>query len=141
MLKEKEAIFNWFLEGTHRLISNNFKITASTVCEKARDEYRERMDTVYRYLSETYIITGNKCDVVSKPKFENEYIKWCDDNGFKSVNRQNIKDRMEANGCSAIKGNAEGKRGVMLYRGLKCRDVDFVHLASEEHEQLNIPFN
>lgn len=141
MLKEKEAIFNWFLEGTHRLISNNFKITASAVCEKARDEYRERMDTVYRYLSETYIITGNKCDVVSKPKFENEYIKWCDDNGFKSVNRQNIKDRMEANGCSAIKGNAEGKRGVMLYRGLKCRDVDFVHLTSEEHEQLNIPFN
>ena len=60
MLKEKDAIFNWFLEGTHRLIGNNFKVTTSEACEKARDEYRERMDTVYRYLSEFYIVTGNQ---------------------------------------------------------------------------------
>ena len=141
MLKEKDAIFNWFLEGTHRLIGNNFKVTTSEACEKARDEYRERMDTVYRYLSEFYIVTGNKHDIVSKPKFENEYIKWCSDNGFNGVNKQNIKDRMEANGCPAIKGNVDGKRGVMLYRGLKYRDVGFVHITPEDHEQLNIPFD
>ena len=141
MLKERSAIFNWFLEGLHRIIENNFKVSRSFSCDMARSEYRDRLDTVYRFISEFFIVTGNKNDMVSKSKFESEYIKWCNENGFKSVNKQNIKDRMEANGCPAGKGNLDGKRGVMVYRNLKYRDTDFESVTPEEHEQLKIPFN
>ncbi len=118
-LWKRYAIFNWFLEGLHRLISNNYKVTKCQACEDAVKEYREKLDTVYRYLSECYIITGNKTDMISKPDFESAYITWCQFNNFTNVNKQNIKDRMEANGCPVGKANVGGRRGIMVYRNLK----------------------
>lgn len=140
MLSERDAIFNWFLEGLHRLIENNFKVTKSQACEVAMKEYREKMDTVYRYLSEFYIITGDKLDMVSKPEFETAYMSWCQLMGYTSVNRQNIKDRMEANGCPVDKANISGKRGVMVYRNLRKHGADFVPITQEENQQQEIPF-
>lgn len=141
MLKERDAIFNWFLEGLHRLINHNFKITKSQACEAAIKEYREKMDTVYRYLSEFYIITGNRMDMISKPDFETAYISWCQLMGYTSVNRQNIKDRMEANGCQADKTNFDGKRGVMVYRNLKQKNDGFQNVTQEEYQQQDFPFS
>ncbi len=116
MLNERNAIFNWFLEGLHRLIDHNFKITHSSACEEAIKDYREKLDTVFRYLSEFYIITGDRADMVVKADFDRAYMSWCVLNEFAHVNKQNIRDRMEANGCPADKANIEGKRGVMVYR-------------------------
>lgn len=141
MLRERNAIFNWFLEGLHRLMANNFKLTKAKACEKAMTEYRGKMDTVYRYLSEFYVITGNKADMVSKPKFEDDYIEWCRRMGYNSVNRQNIKDRMEANGCPVGKANLNGKRGVIVYRNLKEIENDFQTITQGEYEQQEIPFS
>lgn len=141
MLREKEAILNWFLEGLHRLIDNKFKITKSASCDLAMNEYREKMDTVYRYLSEFYVVTGNEEDMVSKPKFEEHYLKWCTENEYRSVNKQNIKERMEANGCPVSKARYQGKVGVMVYRNLKEKDIDFCIVTQEECEQQDFPFS
>lgn len=140
MLKEKDSIFNWFLEGLHRLRENNFKLTKPKASKTALGEYRAKMDTVYRYLDENYIITGNKEDMVSKPKFEDSYIKWCQSNGFTNVNKQNIKERMEANGCPVDKARFEGKAGVMVYRNIKEKSNEFTDLTQEEYEQSEFPF-
>lgn len=140
MLKERNAIFNWFLEGLHRLIDNNFKVSKSKACEEAIKEYRERLDTVFRYLSEFYIITGNRGDMILKSDFDSAYIAWCLFNESAHVNKQNIKDRMEANGCPADKANVDGKRGVMVYRNLKQKNDGFQNVTQEEYEQNKIPF-
>lgn len=140
MLLERDAVFNWFLEGLHRLVDNDFKVTKSESCEEAVNEYRERMDTVYRYLSEFYIVTGNRSDMVLKADFDSAYVAWCMFNEFSHVGKQNIKDRMEANGCPADKGNKEGKRGVMVYRNLKQKDDGFQDVTQEEYEQMNLPY-
>ena len=110
MLKEKDAIFNWFLEGLHRLIRNHYKITPSEACKQAASDYREKLDTVYRYLMEFYTITGNKLDMVSKVEFDKAYTAWCLLNETRPVSKQNIKDRMEANGCPASQGRV-GRAG------------------------------
>lgn len=140
MLKEKDAIFNWFLEGLHRLIKNNFKITKSKACESAVNDFREKLDTVYRFLSEFYIVTGDKADMVSKPEFEDAYINWCQRMGYTSVNKQNIKDRMEANGCRRDKARFKGGAGVIVYRNLKEKDCALKPIEQEEYEQQEIPF-
>lgn len=140
MLKERNAIFNWFLEGLHRLIDNHYILTKAQSCESAAREYRGKMDTVFRYLSESYIITGNKEDMVSKPDFEADYIRWCNENEYNNVNRQNIKDRMEANGCPVGKANLGGKRGVMVYRNLKPSESDFQTITENEYAQQEFPF-
>ncbi len=141
MLLERNAVFNWFLEGLHRLIDNNFKLTKSEACETAVSEYRAKMDTIYRYLSENYIITGNKADVVSKSDFDTAYLTWCQLNEFNHVSKQNIKDRMEANGCPSDKGRLNGKAGVMVYRNLKQKNDGFKNITQEEYEQSEFPFN
>ncbi|MCB7066678.1 hypothetical protein LI031_22740 [Enterocloster citroniae] len=141
MLNERNAIFNWFLEGLHRLIDHNFKITHSSACEEAIKDYREKLDTVFRYLSEFYIITGDRVDMVLKADFDSAYMNWCVLNEFAHVNKQNIRDRMEANGCPADKANMKGKRGVMVYRNLKQKDEVFQGVTQEEYTQGKIPFN
>ncbi len=70
--------------------------------------------------------------MVSKPDFEAAYMGWCAVNNFTSVNKQNIKDRMEANGCPADKANIDGKRGVMVYRNLKEKNDGFHPVTEEE---------
>lgn len=140
MLKERNAIFNWFLEGLHRLLNNNFRMTKSRACELALNEFREKMDTVYRFLSEFYIITEDRTDMVSKREFDNTYIDWCNRMGYTSVNRQNIKDRMEANGCPGAKARFNGSAGVMVYRNLKEKDIDFQSITETEYKQQEFPF-
>ena len=83
-----------------------------------------------------FLATVDKNDMVSKPGFEDDYMQWCKDNGFLNVNKQNIKDRMEANGCPADKANYNGSRGVMVYRNLKEKPSSF----EEIEEQTEIPF-
>lgn len=140
MIREKDAILNWFLEGLHRLIKNNYKLTDSRACKEAMDEYRDKLDTVYRYLSEFYIITGDKMDVISKSGFDSAYLNWCLMNDYRSVNKQNIKDRMEANGCPSGQGRIDGKAGVMVYRNLKEKDSEFHDVTQEEYQQQDFPF-
>lgn len=141
MLKERNAIFNWFLEGLHRLIDNHYILTKAQSCESAAREYRGKMDTVFRYLAEFYIVTGNKEDMVSKPDFEADYIRWCNEHEYNSVNKQNIKDRMEANGCPVGKANLGNKRGVMVYRNLKLIESDFQTITEDKYMQQEIPFS
>lgn len=139
MLKERDAIFNWFLEGLHRLIQNRYKVTKSESCEQAVGEFRERLDTVYRFLVEYYTVTGNRADMVLKSDFDKKYTEWCLLNETRPVSKQNIKDRMEANGCPVDKANLEGKRGVMVYRNL--RGKDFESVTDEEYSQQSFPFS
>lgn len=140
MLKEKDAIFNWFLEGLHRLIRNHYKITPSEACKQAASDYREKLDTVYRYLMEFYTITGNKLDMVSKVEFDKAYTAWCLLNETRPVSKQNIKDRMEANGCPASQGRVDGRAGVMVYRNLIEKKKDFHPVTPEEYAQASFPF-
>ena len=139
MLKERDAIFNWFLEGLLRLIRNHYKVTKSAACEQAVGEFREKLDTVYRFLMEYYTITGNRADMVLKSDFDKQYTEWCLLNETRPVSKQNIKDRMEANGCPVDKARYKNKAGVMVYRNLKGKD--FQSVTDEEYRQQSFPFS
>ena len=140
MLKERNAIFNWFLEGLHRLRAHGLKFTKSKACEEAMTEYREKLDTVYRYLSEFYIVTGNKDDMILKSDFEAAYLAWCMGNDVSGVKKWNIKERMEKNGCPDAKANINGRRGVMVYRNLKRKPMEFYDVTEKKDGQQEIPF-
>lgn len=141
MLKERNAVFNWFLEGLHRLIDNNYKVTHSEACQEAIHDYRNKIDTVYRFLDEFYEITGEKMDMVSKSDFENDYIRWCNQNDYTAISKRNIKERMEKNGCPEGKANIQDKRGIMVYRNLKQKNGGFKSITQEEYRQRVIPFH
>ena len=78
--------------------------------------------------------------MVMKSDFDSAYIAWCLFNESAHVNKQNIKDRMEANGCPADKARYEDKAGVMVYRNLKQKNDGFQSVTQEEYGQSRIPF-
>lgn len=122
MLKEKSSIINWALEGYHRLKDNGYKFTYCKAIEEMINRYHSQNDTVYRYISDCYIVTDNKQDVVKKSEFENGYIDFCKENNYKAVEKRNIKERMEKIGHPCYKGNLDRERGVFLYKFLKPRE-------------------
>jgi len=136
MLKERNAIFNWFLTGIHRLIDNGYKVTKSKACDEAVHEYRNMLDTIFRYLDEFYIITDNKMDMVLKTDFETDYIRWCNHNGTTPLNKRGIIVRMEKNGIPCKKDF----KGYWNYRNLKQKNDGFQNITEEEYKQAVIPF-
>lgn len=118
--KEEAAIMNWALEGLHRLIDNGYVFTKSEQAELTKEEYREQMDNVYRFVMEQYIITGSRDDTIRKSDFDDAYHFWCSkDESIKAVDKKNIGGRMESLGVYTDKTTIDNIHGVMVYRGIK----------------------
>lgn len=112
---EVEGIIIWALEGLHRLISNNYKITESSTSKDALEEYRERNDSLYKFVNAVYQITKSDNDKILKTEFEREYEEWAKQNRLEAIHRRNIKDR------AAKMGIACRKRSSLYYFGIKRR--------------------
>lgn len=140
MLKEKEAVFNWFLEGFHRLKDNNYRLTESSASDEVMGEYRSRQDTLFAYIIENYVITGDEKDRVSKSEFEKDYSKWCELNDRQAVKKRNVKDRMESLGCPYKRARVGDKAGISVYTGLKEKMTDFEAIEQKGYVQEEIPF-
>lgn len=143
MQREKSAIIYFFLEGLRRLVARGYHFGTSRRAAEALKEYREKMDTVFRFISERYEITGNPKDLIGKSDFDDEYTRWCTegDNDYKAVKKNNLKDRLEAIGCPVVKGNVGARRGVYCYRGLRRQqDADEEFKTLEGWEQEELPF-
>ena len=121
MKPEADAIFLWFLQGLHRLIDNGYKFSPCAAAAAATKEYRNRLDTVFRFVTEKYVLTGNRKDKIGKSDFDRDYIDYCNTNDYSPVNKQNIKYRMAALGCSCVKSNIDNQRGVFVYCGIRER--------------------
>lgn len=143
MKDEKVAIFNWFLEGLHRIIANKYTLTESSSTHEVVTEYRQKLDTVFRFVTEHYVQTGLHDDVVGKSDFDDAYFAWCkegDGEGspYRAVSKNNLRERMASIGIPTAKGNVGDKRGVMIYRGLKPKEDDFQ--PTPESVQKDLPF-
>jgi len=134
MLLERNAIFNWFIEGLHRLIENKYQLTKSTECDNAINDYRDKLDTIYRFIHENYSITDNKMDMILKTDFEDAYTQWCKDNDFTAINRRGIKERMEKNGVPLNKDS----KGYWNYRNIVKGSEGF--MSTENLDQEELPF-
>ena len=136
MRPEIPAITNWFIEGLHRLIENGYKFTRSKAAEDAIREYRNQLDTVYRFITEGtllptnihdpenwhYVITRNRADQVSKKDFYTNYVDWCNsaEIDVTPVKQKNLVQRLESLGLEVDRRGTVGeRRGIYTIRGLK----------------------
>lgn len=152
MKPEIPSITNWFLAGLQRLIKNGYKFTKSERSEKALHEYREQLDSVYRFIHEyesdgnRFVITKNRGDQIAKSTFYDEYERWCLDNDLRAVKKKNIDQRLEALGLEVDpKGNTKDRRGIYTIRGLKwsagCgttfeRQIEFRDFLDEQRREV-----
>jgi phage/plasmid-associated DNA primase len=142
MRPEIPAITNWFLEGLQRLIENGYKFTRSAAAEEAVNEYRQRLDSVYRFISEwngtltiggdpvnlnrncieLFVITKNRADQYPKKNFYDTYVEWSNDSeiDLTPIKRKNLNQRLEALGLEVDPRGVYGNQhGIYTIRGIK----------------------
>lgn len=125
--KEIPAIMVWFLEGLHRLIDNGFVFTKSEYSTFSKEEYRMTVDTVYRFITEKYVITGSRSDRISKTIFDDSYARWASKNELSHpVEKKNLAVRLKSYGIECDMGNVGDHRNIAVYRGIKEKDPEFV---------------
>ena len=83
LLREKEGIFLWCLEGLHRLIGNNYQFSISGKAKENMETVKRSSNNVIEFLqSEGYIRFRADSEASSKAIYE-AYTRWCDDNAQK----------------------------------------------------------
>lgn len=79
MLTEKSAIFNWAVQGVKRLIENNYHFTECEAINLTSQLYRERIDTVSRFLeAQGYTVTNDRKDKVNAKDLFEKYKAYCE---------------------------------------------------------------
>lgn len=114
MEREKDGIFAWMLEGLMRFRENGNHLTIPKRSRESADELRKKSDSVYQYLSEVFVITKNRNDVISRPLFDDEYQAWYNENypdedAKYAVTKRNIPDRLASYGILSDRGKIGGK--------------------------------
>ena len=85
LLREKEGIFLWCLEGLRRLQSNNFRFTESSQTKANREDARREADNVLLFLrSEGYVRLKADSTITSADLYA-IYCIWCSDNTYKPL--------------------------------------------------------
>lgn len=74
--KEIPAIFNFAFEGLQRLIANNYHFTECQDAEETKEVYRSNSDSLYSFINQSYLVTGDYNDLVRKTDLEDKYIAW-----------------------------------------------------------------
>ena len=97
LLREKEGIFLWCLEGLHRLIGNNYQFTVSSKAKENMETVKRSSNNVIEFLqSEGYIRFRADSEASSKAIYE-AYTRWCDDNAQKPMSANRVSSELAQN--------------------------------------------
>jgi len=93
---ELPGVFNWILEGLHRLLHQK-KFTYSTAVDEMVNQYKVQSDSVQLFLQDT----GYAKDIIEEIPLKimyNEYKVYCSESGYKSCSLRVFCDRMRGQG-------------------------------------------
>ncbi|KAA2396100.1 hypothetical protein F2Y18_15760 [Bacillus cereus] len=100
---ELPGIFNFAMEGLKRLKENDFKMTSSSACNEAVEEYRKNQNPVISYIEDRIQFTdGAK---VLRSSIYDDFTSWCKKNsinGSRISGRQYMLDELKHQ--AAVKG-------------------------------------
>ena len=97
LLREKEGIFLWCLEGLHQLIGNNYQFSISGKARENMETVKRSSNNVIEFLqSEGYIRFRADSEASSKAIYE-AYTRWCDDNAQKPMSANRVSSELAQN--------------------------------------------
>ena len=88
---ELSGVFNWVLEGLHRLLKNK-RFTLCDAVQKASEDYERQSDTVRLFIEEDYEYSATGYTEIKI--LYNEFRTFCLEGGYKPVNKSNFIQRM-----------------------------------------------
>ena len=108
LLKEKEGIFNWMLEGCKRWKEEGLKVPEEI--KEATAQYKDQMDVMAEFIEDCCI--ENRLAQATTKKLYGAYKDWCEENKEKEINKRAFGRRLEERGYKAIRiGSPKQERG------------------------------
>ena len=89
---ELSGVFNWLLEGLHRLLKNK-RFTPCDAVRKASEDYEKQSDSIRLFVEESGYIKS-PTDYTTIKELYSGYRIFCIEDGFKSINKSNFKRRL-----------------------------------------------
>ncbi|KAB7666040.1 phage/plasmid primase, P4 family [Bacillus sp. B1-b2] len=80
LLKELPGILIFALEGLTRLISNDFNMTESQVCERALEDYKSKQNPIIEYFNNRVQVSPGHTTL--RPNFRKDFSQWASTNGY-----------------------------------------------------------
>ena len=113
LMTERDGILHKIIEGALEYQAHGLQIPK--ICQEAKSDYQEDMDTVGQFLEDTMIVTGKDSDRVSNKQLKETFMQWNDDFGS-ALTITGVRKELKQRGFKGF--NNHGVRG---YRGLKLR--------------------
>ena len=118
LLREKEGIFLWCLEGLHRLIGNNYQFSISGKARENMETVKRSSNNVIDFMeSEGYFRFKADYSISSK-EFYDIYKQWCEDNACHSVSAIRFSAELRQNDR---RYNLEATNNIYLPGGRRVR--------------------
>ncbi len=112
---ELPGVFNWVLEGLTRLLENG-KFSKCDAAKVALEQYKHQSDSVKLFVEEKRYLPDSTNREELKHLYE-DYRKFCQEDGFKPLNKSNFKRRLEGAGFLIERKNV----GIVVF--LKVSDA------------------
>lgn len=97
LLSELPGIVNWALEGSRRLVNNDYRFTESEAVTEAVYEFESNTSSALLFFRETYSPDREETHFVSNQQIYQEYQSWCMEMGKKPLNAINFHKDIKAN--------------------------------------------
>jgi putative DNA primase/helicase len=93
---ELSGVFNWVLDGLHRLLKQK-SFTHCAVVQNQTDEYKKQSDSVLTFIEdEDY--TKSKDNHIPLKSLHAAYLIYCNSNGFRSLSMRKFAEGLRRNG-------------------------------------------
>jgi putative DNA primase/helicase len=110
---ELPGVFNWVLDGLRRLLKEK-KFTECAAVKRALATYQKESDSVAMFISdEGWLPDPDMRAQATLRDIYEDYKKYCGDNGYKPLGKQNFARRLEAIG---MKKSGDSKPRFFVYR-------------------------
>lgn len=103
---ELDIVLMWSLEGLKRVKNNKWKVMVSKSAEKELEEYRQEVDSSYRFYQEELIKETNSGVRLPKAEVYKEYNKWCVLNNLSPMSISNFGRQFSSFGVKSKVSNS-----------------------------------
>ena len=129
LIRERDSIFLWALEGLYRLLGNNFRFTVSLRSQANLQQMIHDSNHLVPFLQKSQYVTFDYHASVTSRDLYQSYRMWCEDNSLTPLStyrfHQQMADQYQELGLSYT-NNIPTATGTMArgYRGLRLNKTE-----------------
>nr|WKN35056.1 phage/plasmid primase, P4 family [Tunicatimonas sp. TK19036] len=110
---ELSGVFNWVLEGLHRILSQE-KFSPCKAAEDILEQYRKEADSVAMFLEDNNYQKDSEQHIATKD-LHRHYREYCQEDGYRAVSAKSFNNRLRALGI-IVQRKSQGNVAYVIHQ-------------------------